>query len=360
MKPIKTYHKSGNASLKKVGRELVSQGKVACLVVAGGEGTRLGFEGPKGAYPISVVKQKSLFQLLAQKVLAASKQAGKALMLAVMTSPSNHKQTKEILSKLLPKEQLFIFKQSTLPFLTEEGKPFSKGPDGNGKALHHLVESKILEKWKMMGVEIVNFTLIDNPLADPFDFELAALLHQTGADVCMKCILKQSNEEKVGLVVEKENKVQVVEYSEIDGVHDELTIANLSLFAFSVPFIERISKEVIPAHKAWKKTLFHGKEKMGFKQEYFIFDLLPFSKKTEVILYPREECFAPLKNKVGDASPETVKAALQAQDKKIFEMITGKAPKEGAFELSQEFYYPTKELLTKWRGKESPGGYVEA
>jgi UDP-N-acetylglucosamine/UDP-N-acetylgalactosamine diphosphorylase len=123
-------------------------------------------------------------------------------------------------------------------------------------------------------------------------------------------------------------------------------------------FIERTATFDLPKHLAWKKTLESDKETMGWKQEYFIFDLLPFSKKTEVIVYPREECFAPLKNKQGEFGPKWVGEALQKRDRLQFERVTGCQAPKGVFELSQEFYYPTKELLTRWRGKSAKRGYL--
>ena len=352
--------------MRRLGRELISEGKIACLVAAGGQGTRLGFKGPKGGYPISVIRNKTLFELLAEKVLAASEQAKRALLLAVMVSKENSKESRKLLEPLLPKEQLFIFEQEDLPFLDEEGNEFevkkgkrAQGPDGNGYALHNLVNSGIYQSWEKKGVEIVNFILIDNPLADPFDPELAGHLAATKADAAIKCVERESPDEKVGVVVSKGKKVSVIEYSELQD-NKEHTLANLSLFAFSMKFIKRVAKKELPLHIARKKTIRKGKEVIAQKQERFIFDVLPFSKKTIVLVYPRELCFAPLKSKEGANGPKQVKRALQKLDRITFEKLTGVAAPKKPFELSQRFYYPTKSLLTKWRGKKGGPGYIEA
>lgn len=359
---IDTPLQSGNPHLIQQGRELVARGKVGCLVVAGGEGSRLGFKGPKGAFPITPVRGRTLFEHLADTVNAASKQAGRSLPLAVMTSPKNGEETRRLLEPLLPKDHLFVFEQKTLPFLDANGAPLKtatgsvvEGPDGNGFALRYFVTSGTFDAFQKLGVEILLFILIDNPLADPFDFELAALLQKS--DVVIKCTEKKSVDEKVGLIVKENGKIAVVEYSELTLEEKQHTFANLSLFAFSMDFIKRVEKKELPLHKAKKTTEVDGKEVAATKCERFIFDLLPFSKKTEVLAYPRNLVFAPLKNKEGEDSPETVKKLLSEHDKIVFKNISGKSAPEGPFELDPAFFYPTKELLTKWRGKEAPPGY---
>lgn len=377
--PLQEFSTIGNPENIKAGKKLIAEGKVGCLVVAGGQGTRLRFDGPKGIFPVSVIKKKSLFQLLAEKVLAAGKQVGRQLPLAVMTSPQNHERTLHFFEEHqnfgLDREQLTIFCQGMLPLLNPQGNLFldqphhiAVGPDGNGSSLKHFVMQGIWEKWYDRGVRFLNFVLIDNPLADPFDAELVGFHHHRGADVVAKCTPRLHSEEKVGILIRHEDKARVIEYSELPEEECTATLedgslkhacANLSLFSFSMDFIHGAAKAQMPFHLAKKavkyltpegKTM-QAEEPNACKFEAFIFDVLPLALKVQALLYPREQCFAPLKNAQGEASIVTVQAALQYRDREIIKAITGAEPPTHPFELAQEFYYPTEDFLENWKRK---------
>ena len=381
----------GNSNDAKIGRTLMAEGAVGCLILAGGMGTRLDFEGPKGMFPISPIKQKSLFQLFAEKTAAASRQAAKKLPLALMVSKMNHSETAAFFSTHalfgLEADQLSIFSQNSLPLLDQEGKLFleargimAEGPDGNGRALHHFYQSGLWEQWHRHGVRIVNMVLIDNPLADPFDAELFGYHHRQKNTVTVKCCLKQDFHEKVGVLVKRENKIQVVEYSELPDAarlaadasgEPFFKYANLSLFCFSMEQIKAFANSSfrLPLHQSFKKALilkeqegaFAQEKTMAWKFETFIFDLLAHASKVGALLYPRENCFAPLKNSFGDNSIETVRRALQARDQSVFNSIAKNAEVVFPFEIAQDFYYPTPALLTKWQGWQGRvSGYIPA
>ncbi len=373
---------SGNPELVLAGKKIIQEGKVGCLIVAGGMGTRLNFDGPKGIFPISVIKEKSIFQLLAEKTLAAGKQCNRSLSIALMTSPLNHQQTIDFFELHnffgLDRAQIDFFCQDMLPFLDPEGNLFldridhlAVGPDGNGTALQHFVKSGIWKKWYAKGVRYLNFVLIDNLLADPFDEELAGFHHSEGVDIVIKCTSRQDPTENVGIIIEQEDKVRVIEYSELPEAERIATdsqgnlkhiAANLSLFSFSMDFIHKHANEPLPLHLAHKKVDYLNKDGVitksqtpnAWKFEKFIFDILPLAWSIKALLYPREVCFAPLKNDKGADNPEAVRAALQHRDRLQFKKITGITPSERPFELDQAFYYPTPELIKKWKGKELP------
>ena len=141
--PFTEYQEVGSTDDQRIGKELIAKGQAGVIILAGGQGTRLGFNGPKGMFPIIPITGETLFQLLAEKVVKASKQAGRQLFIAIMTSPLNDAETKLFFTQNqlfgLQKEQLFFFTQSTLPFLDEKGNLFlekpdmiAEGPDGNG------------------------------------------------------------------------------------------------------------------------------------------------------------------------------------------------------------------------------------
>lgn len=360
----------GSETNKALGKNLISQGKVGCLIVAGGQGTRLSYDAPKGTFPVSVIKNKSLFQVFAEKTLAAGKQVKRLLPLAIMTSPQNDAATKAFFRENhnfgLVDEQLFFYCQRELPFLDDQGhlillngSVIAKGPDGNGGSLDHLVISGIWETWQRQGIEYVNYILVDNPLADPFDAELIGFHAANECEITLKCVEKFTPDERVGLVVDTGHGAAVVEYSEMDLRERTAVLpngklkhrcTNISLFCFSMNFIKRaVSTTELPWHFAYKATCFNGP--MGWKFETFIFDYMGSTQAIKALLYPRFQCFAPLKNGAGTDSLETVQEALLKYDLMTLESICGHAIPSCPLELDQQFHYPTDELLFNWKDR---------
>ncbi|CAF22740.1 UTP--glucose-1-phosphate uridylyltransferase [Candidatus Protochlamydia amoebophila] len=389
IEPFKDYAFAGNEKLQLKGKQLLQNGKMGCIVLAGGQGTRLCFEGPKGLFPVSVIKHKSLFQLLAEKTVAASKQVNFPLSLAIMTSPKNDQATKQFFVENdywgLSKGQISFFCQSTLPLLNAEGSLFletksriAEGPNGNGHCLHDFYQSGLYDVWKQRGIEYINIILVDNPLADPFDAELLGFHHQQKAEITIKCTEKHEPQEKVGILVKENHRVKVIEYSELPDQHKNASeangrlqycCANLSLFCFSMSFIENTlpNHPFLPLHKAWKAAKFVNEQgvttlsshPIAWKFETFIFDWLQYSKKVFALLYPRHHCFAPLKNFQGNDSLESVQKALIYREKEILKSITGLEPSSNLIELAADFYYPTADLLNKWKNRLAKTLYVE-
>lgn len=390
--PFKDYHLSGSEEDLAVGKQLIAEGKVGCLIAAGGQGSRLGYDGPKGKFPATLVKKKSLFQLFAEKVLAASIQADRQLPLAIMTSSVNHEETVSFFEQNgffgLEPAQVFFFSQGDLPFLNSQGNFFletpskiAAGPNGNAAALKHFVDKTIWVNWYEKGVRYLNYVQIDNPLADPFDAELAGFHHRHQPQLVIKCITRDNPLEKLGVVLRNHGEVQVIEYSEISPEERDARdtscslkhlCGNISLFSFKMDFIKEIADQHyqhFPFHKAWKAVKYlaeNGETKISeeaqaWKFEKFIFDLLPYATDVKALLYPREVCFAPLKNAKGSDSIVEVQAALQRYDRQTIAKITGIMPSvDKIFELSPQFYYPTQELLARWKGKPLPDqSYIE-
>ncbi|WP_068471516.1 UTP--glucose-1-phosphate uridylyltransferase [Candidatus Protochlamydia phocaeensis] len=390
IEPFMDFSFSGQTDNFLAGKQLIREGRMGCLVLAGGQGTRLRVDGPKGRFPVSLIKKKSLFQLCAEKVLAAGKQAGRPLALAVMTSPENDAITKGFFAENqffgLDPAQVSFFCQGMLPLLDAQGHLFlesrnriAEGPYGNGKALHDFFQSGIWQKWSQQGIRYVNTVLIDNPLADPFDAELLGFHAGQNADVTLKCTEKGKPQEKVGVVVKENGHCSVIEYSELseEDKHAlqpngrlKYCCASLSLFCFSMDFIQRLAAEQtpLPLHKAWKAAKFVNEEgvtqlsatPIAWKFEMFIFDVLRYANKVSALLFPREEIFAPLKNYTGEDSIETVQQALLKRDRQILRAITGEEPPSTPFELAADFYYPTPELIARWKGRVPTTSYVEA
>lgn len=381
--PFETDFFSGNENDQKKGHELTSQGVVACLVLAGGQGSRLRVEGAKGCVPITLVKRKTLFQFLTEKVKAAGDQAGRPLDLAVMTSPLNHDETIRFFAENhnfgLDPEQITFFSQKMLPLLDFEGNLFleapdsiARGPNGNGGVFQRLVESGLWHRWKKKGIKWVNVVPIDNPLALPFDHELLGFGENLRCDVVVKAALRETPDENVGSLALFQGKPVVIEYSELTQEEKmakneqgglKYHIANLGLYCFSMPFILQASQTQMPLHGAKKavkrfdteKGIIFPDEPNSWKFEEFIFDVLPLATFCQALLYPRALCFAPLKNLKGEGSIASVQAALLAYDHQVFARISGiKPPKDAVFELAPEFYYPTRTMIDQWRGKPLP------
>jgi UDP-N-acetylglucosamine/UDP-N-acetylgalactosamine diphosphorylase len=379
---------AGDLDNQMRGQQMIEQGRLGCLLLAGGQGTRLQYSGVKGTYPISVIKNKSLFQLCAEKVRAASQKAGRPLSLAVMTSPDNDVETRSFFRQHdffgLDPSQISFFVQKTLPLLDANGKLFLQSPwqiatgaDGNGHSLLCFAESGILNQWIQQGIEYIHVILVDNPLADPFDAELLGFHQQQGSEMTLKCTEKIVPEERVGVLIKQNGHCKVIEYSEMaDKEKRERRLdgrlkhccANLSLFCFSISFIQRLiaTQQSLPLHKAWKAAQYvdekgisyFSSQPIAWKFENFIFDWLKDSQRVAALIYPREQCFAPLKNAKGADSSETVREALQQADRRVIETITGLVPPNFPFELAAEFYYPTSDLLLKWKGRVVTTPYV--
>jgi UDP-N-acetylglucosamine/UDP-N-acetylgalactosamine diphosphorylase len=352
---------------------------VGCLLVAGGQGSRLSFEGPKGTFPVSLIQHKSLFQLFAERTLAAGKQVERVLTLAIMTSPQNHEETVQFFDDHarfgLTQDQLFFFKQEELPFLNDQGhlmlnaSKIAKGPDGNGSALTHFITSGIGRIWQQQGIEYINFILVDNPLADPFDAELIGFHARNHCDITVKCIAKENPDEQVGVLVKTPNGTRIVEYSEMNISDREARnndgslqyqCANISLFCFSLSFINTAMKSAsLPWHLAYKAI--HPNGPKGWKFETFIFDWMAYTQKIKALLYPRAQCFAPLKNISGKDSLADVQQALLHYDREILQTLCGQPVSTSPIELHPQFYYPTEKLVNTWKQKDafSLNGYLK-
>lgn len=329
--PLHTYFLP-NALEHEHGEKIIKEGKVGAIILAGGHGSRLGFNAPKGCFPIN---NKSLYQLFAEKTLEASTFYGQDLHLAIMTSDATHDVTVQHFKDAnffgLNTEQVVFFQQQNLPLQDDAGnvvygpdkRPLT-APDGNGGLFWHFAQSGAFNSWQQAGIEHVVVFTVDNALADPFEANLIGLhaLHKN--DVTVVGVARETPEEHVGVLVEQNSHVAVIEYSEMPdserlsidaGGALKYPLANISYFAFSLEFIKKVLLHPVsemPLHKAKKKVRIGSREEYLYKSEYFIFDVLTYSRKAEVLVLPREDIFAPLKNKTGSHSPATVQAALEA------------------------------------------------
>ena len=329
------------ADARKAGAELLQAGRVGVILVAGGEGTRLGFPHPKGQFTIGPVSGKPLFQLLAEQVVARTRQTGRPIPYYVMTSPATHDETVAYFESHayfgLHRGDVAFFPQGTMPAIDRHtGKlllsarhELALNPDGHGGILAALDRSNLLEHMRRSGVDFLYYHQVDNPLArvcDPAFLGLHAL-HQS--EVSTKVVAKLSPEEKMGVAVDVDGRTQIIEYSDMPAevaarrdANGQLLLwaGSTAMHVFSRSFFERLraGRIELPFHRAIKKVpyldeagqLIEPEAENAVKFERFIFDALPLAERSLVVEARREDEFCPLKNKTGDFSPEHVRQNL--------------------------------------------------
>ena len=324
----------------ELGKDLIRKSKVAAFVVAGGQGTRLGFDGPKGDFPISPVKNKTLFRIFAESIASVSEQYQTTCPWYIMTSPLNYAETKEIFRSNsfygLGESSVFIFQQGTMPDFGFEGNilladkaNIACSPDGHGGSLKALYKSGAVDDMKKRGVEFLSYWQVDNPLVNIFDPLFIGLHALDKAEMSSKALIKAGPKEKVGNFCMVDGKVTVIEYSDFP---DELAkkqspdgllvfqLGSIAIHIINVGFIEKLNAEgfSLPLHRAVKKISHideQGRavkpaEPNGVKLETFIFDALPIASKSVILETKRTEEFAPTKNLTGVDSVETTKQMM--------------------------------------------------
>jgi UDP-N-acetylglucosamine/UDP-N-acetylgalactosamine diphosphorylase len=326
------------------GAELISDGKVAAFTVAGGQGSRLGYDGPKGCFPGGAVTGKPLFAMLAEWVLWARKRFETDIPWYVMTSPLNHQTTIDFFDEHahfgLPREDVVFFQQGAMPsfdmrtgrILLKSKGEIATNPDGHGGSLRALHTSGALADMRSRGVEHISYVQVDNPLArviDPVFVGLHAGAEGSSAEMSTKVIAKIDPAEKVGVIADVDGKTGVIEYSDLpddlaakrsDNGDLFLKAGNTAIHMISVDFVERLNQGGslgLPFHRAEKKvpcidpdsgTPINPAEPNGVKLEMFVFDALPLTTGSIVYEVERVDDFAPIKNAEGTDSPASSKA----------------------------------------------------
>ncbi len=320
------------------GEQALTQGVVAVVIVAGGQGTRLGFDGPKGCYPIGPVTDRSLFQIHCEKVAALGRRHGATPPLYVMTSDENHAPTERFLAGhgWFGLEHVRLFRQGTMPavdaatgaVLLAERDHVALSPDGHGGTLRALARSGCLDDMRAHRIETVFYLQVDNPMIAIGDPGFVGAHRLAGADVSSKVVRKRDPAEKVGIVAERAGRQLVIEYSDLpDRLAEQrlpdgglaFSAGSIALHVFALDFIAGLAASAeLPYHRARKSVPYvgeHGRRveptsANAVKFEQFIFDTLPLARRALVLETSRAAEFEPLKNASGDSSPETVRQRL--------------------------------------------------
>jgi UDP-N-acetylglucosamine/UDP-N-acetylgalactosamine diphosphorylase len=323
------------------GEALLSDGAVAVLVLAGGQGTRLGHEGPKGTFPLGPVSRRSLFALQAEKLRGVARRHGRPLRWYVLTSRATDAPTRAFFAREgwfgLGQENVVFLVQRELPVLDLEGRllletpdRIATAPDGHGGCVFALGASGALRDLAARGVRVLTSYQVDNPLVRIADPALLGFHALAGADMTSKAVAKQAPDERVGTVARRASRACVVEYTEIRepwrsarGADGDLLFwaGAIGVHAFAVDFLAGLAERadaLLPVHASAKRVAtvddaggaLRPAQPNAIKLERFVFDALPRARTSAVVEARREEEYSPLKNASGGESVATARRDL--------------------------------------------------
>lgn len=325
------------------GLSIMKNGEFAAVTMAGGQGTRLGYDGPKGMYDIGLPSHKSLFQIQCNRLLDIKNITGKIIPWYIMTSKTNNHATIDFFKINdyfgYSKDYIVFFIQGMLPMLDSNGKiileeidRIKEGADGHGGIFTAMTKSGVKADMKKRGVKWLFVGGIDNVLVRLADPVFLGFTAQSGCLASGKSVMKNDPNEKAGVFCKKSGHPHVVEYTEISqemanmrNLNGEYVYGDLHILCnlFNIEVFDMIGENGLPYHKAFKKTSYidlNGNKMVSdkpnaYKFEAFIFDAFGCLKDMSILRVEREKEFAPVKNKDGIDSPQTAKALYIACEK---------------------------------------------
>jgi UDP-N-acetylglucosamine/UDP-N-acetylgalactosamine diphosphorylase len=364
------------SELEALGEAAYRAGQVAVLMVAGGQGTRLGSTAPKGCFSVAPHSAKSIYQLQAEKVLSLSRRVGKEVPFLVMTSPMTDTETRDFFAVNgnfgLTAQQVRFFSQGTVPSLDQVGRALLSGPgrllenpDGHGGCFTALVKSGNLARLRAEGVTQIVYIQVDNILVPVDDNQLVGVAIAECTDVVTKVLEKAHPDEKVGHLVKVDGHDVIVEYTEVTAEQARSRDAageliyrwgSPAMHCWSVAFLGRLTDAgyKIPLHRSSKplRAWLDGsvQEVKGWKNERFIFDLIPEAKVSVGLAIDRDDEFAPVKNKDGADSAATAVAMAHAQYVRWLQAagVRLALPAGATIEISPLFAATQAQFLARW------------
>ena len=331
------------SSLRLRGESMLVEGKVAAFTVAGGQGTRLGWAGPKGTFPASAVTGKPLFRLFAEQIMAAQQKWGRTIRWYILTSEINDAQTRAFFLDNrcfgLDRRQIMMFPQGVMPafdmktgqILFESQGELAMSPNGHGGSFAALLSSGAIDQMEGRGVEAISYFQVDNPLApvlDPVFLGLHADESLSSGEFTSKMVSKTDPAEKVGVFGSMNGRLGVVEYSDLsteqaqsvdDSGRLRFAAGNVAMHIMSTDFARRVAtagQDDLPWHRAVKKvSCIDPKtgdrhvpdEPNAIKVERFVFDAMGIATQPAILEVSRSAEFAPIKNATGPDSAESSK-----------------------------------------------------
>ena len=332
--------------LDEIGSKVIQKSEYAVITMAGGQGTRLDHQGPKGTFKLDVYgKGKYLFEILAENLKADSKKYNVVIPWYIMTSKQNHDATYNFLEKNnyfgYDKDNVILFSQGELPLLDTEGKLLidkngliKEGANGNGGIFESLRKTGALADMKNRGIKWIFIGSVDNVLLKMVDTILLGMAIKQNVEIASKSVVKANPHEKVGVFCKMNGHPKVIEYSELpEKMAEEVDNSgelkygesHIMCNLFTIEAIEKVSKEPLIYHTAFKKNSYldlDGKEVIptapnSYKFEAFIFDAFEFFDDIAILRGKREDDFAPVKNKEGEDSPKTAKELYEKYWEKV-------------------------------------------
>lgn len=318
----------------KLGEKIIKNNGYALVTMSGGQGTRLGYDKPKGEFIVNIDPEpKFLFELLADKLSETNNKYNVIVPWYIMTSCENDEEIKHFFKEHnnfnYPEEYIKFFKQENLPLITEDkkliigkDKLIKEAADGNGGIFYSMHKHNILEDMKQRGVKWIFISSIDNILLKIADTTLIGLAEDRGVEIATKSLVRNSPDEKVGAICKSNGKIRVIEYSEMSdemknkrNEYGELTFGESHIMCnlFSLNALNTLAEKKLPYHIAHKKSdyldnngvVVKADKPNVYKFETFIFDSWTYFNDIAILRGKREEDFAPIKNKEGVDSPET-------------------------------------------------------
>ncbi len=323
---------ASDGEARSIGEGLIADGRTALLTVAGGQGSRLGVEGPKGLFPVTPVRGATLFEVAAEKIQAARVRYGVSLPWLIMTSPQNHRETREYFETErhfgLPRDNVHFFTQGVLPSLDPGGLLLMAhdggllfNPNGHGGVVEGMRSAGLLARLKERGIEELFYFQVDNPLVTAPDPTFLGFHRRAGSLISSKVVAKAFPDEKLGVIGKAGGTPAVIEYSDAGPEIMHATDpdgkllygqGSIAIHLLNVDFLVR-EELSLPLHIARKRvnaliptasgTEIEDREAVKF--EMFVFDLIPFAERSLFYEVDRREEFAPLKNREGVDSIET-------------------------------------------------------
>ena len=322
--------------LADMGHRLIQAGRVGTLLLAGGEGSRLGFDGPKGNVVFGPDDDRTLYRILMERVLRASRTARRPLPVYILVSDRTQAATREAFDAAgyfgLARDQVRFLKQGLLPVLDAQGQALlaapgqlAMAPDGHGGTHDVLRRSGALDELAAEGIDVLTTFQVDNPLGRPLDPVMLGWMLERKAQIVTKVVRKADPGERVGVLArDLEGHTHLVEYSELpeEGAAD-LLLGSIAIHAFSVPWLRDLlgTGYLPPLHRAHKKVPYLDADGLlvqpdapnAYKFERFLFDVFPQAPRVEVHEVPREWEFAPVKNATGVDSLTSSRQMVEAE-----------------------------------------------
>ena len=342
------------------GADALRNGRVAAVLLAGGQGSRLGFDGPKGAFPFAPITGRSLFAHHAAKIAGLRDRYAAPIPWYVLTSPQNDGETRAFFAEhdhfgLDPASVRFVV-QGTLPavdredgaILLEAPDRLALSPDGHGGLLSALRASGALDEMDAAGVTTIFTFQVDNPLLPVCRPDVVGHHVQAGADMSSMVVRKLGPEEKMGVIARVDGRTGVVEYSDLP---DELAqqrdddgelafwAGSIAVHCVEVAFVRQLTEGGLrlPYHRALKRVphvddagrAVDPDESNAVKFETFLFDALPSARRSVTIEARREDSFSPIKNAEGPDSPATARRDLNRLYARWLEAAGVSVPRDG-------------------------------